>query len=90
MSRRANFKAVIRNRLALFGGLIVLSMFAVSWLAPVISPHDPDRINVTARFKPPLSPGHPLGTDSLGRDVLSRMIWGSRISLKVGFVAVGL
>ncbi|MDR2367830.1 MAG: ABC transporter permease [Deltaproteobacteria bacterium] len=90
MLKRPGFKAIVRNRLALFGGLIVLSMFAVSWLAPVISPHDPDRINVTARFKPPLTPGHPLGTDSLGRDVLSRMIWGSRISLKVGFVAVGL
>ncbi|MDR1678089.1 MAG: ABC transporter permease [Deltaproteobacteria bacterium] len=90
MIRSSSFKAVIRNRLALFGGLIVLTMFVVSWLAPVISTHDPDKINVAARFKPPLSSGHLLGTDSLGRDVFSRMIWGSRISLKVGFVAVGL
>jgi peptide/nickel transport system permease protein len=78
------------NKLALFGTMVVFSLFIVSWLAPVISPHDPDKINVTARFKAPGTPGHPFGTDSLGRDVLSRMIWGSRISLKVGFVAVGL
>ncbi|MDR1309097.1 MAG: ABC transporter permease [Deltaproteobacteria bacterium] len=90
MPWRATIKAIARNRLALAGGLIVLALFAVSWLAPAISPHDPDAISVTSRFRPPLTPGHPLGTDSLGRDVLSRMIWGSRISLKVGFVAVGL
>jgi peptide/nickel transport system permease protein len=81
---------MVRNKLAVFGGVIVLSMFAVSWLAPFISPHDPNRPNVTARFRPPGTPEHLLGTDSLGRDVLSRMIWGSRVSLKVGFVAVGL
>jgi peptide/nickel transport system permease protein len=78
------------NKLASLGALVVLALFVVSWLAPVISPHDPDKINVTSRFKAPGTPGHPLGTDSLGRDVLSRMIWGARISLKVGFVAVGL
>jgi peptide/nickel transport system permease protein len=78
------------NKLALAGAVVVLALFAVSWLAPVISPHDPSEIKVTRRFKPPGTPGHLLGTDSLGRDVLSRMIWGSRVSLKVGFVAVGL
>ncbi|MDR1050855.1 MAG: ABC transporter permease [Deltaproteobacteria bacterium] len=89
--RPANLLAgVLRNKLALIGGLVVLSLFVVSWLAPVVSPHDPEKINVAARFKAPGAPGHPLGTDSLGRDVLSRMIWGSRVSLKVGFVAVGL
>ena len=78
------------NKPALIGALVVLALFMISWLAPVISPHDPAKINVTQRFKPPGTPGHPLGTDSLGRDVMSRMIWGSRVSLKVGFVAVGL
>jgi peptide/nickel transport system permease protein len=81
---------LLANKLALAGGLVVLALFAVSWLAPVISPHDPSEIKVARRFKPPGTPGHPLGTDSLGRDVMSRMIWGSRVSLKVGFVAVGL
>jgi peptide/nickel transport system permease protein len=87
---RSALSKIISNKLALFGTLVVMSLFIVSWLAPVISPHDPDKINVTSRFKAPGTPGHPLGTDSLGRDVLSRMIWGSRVSLKVGFVAVGL
>jgi peptide/nickel transport system permease protein len=82
--------AISANKLAFAGALVVLALFAVSWLAPVISPHDPAEISVTQRFKPPGTPGHPLGTDSLGRDVMSRMIWGSRVSLKVGFVAVGL
>jgi len=61
----------------------------VSFLAPVISPCNPDTINVKEILMPP-SPRHLFGTDELGRDVLSRMIWGSRISLKVGFVAVGI
>jgi peptide/nickel transport system permease protein len=78
------------NKLALAGALVVGALFAMSFLAPAIAPHDPAKISVAQRFKPPGTPGHLLGTDSLGRDVLSRMIWGSRVSLKVGFVAVGL
>ncbi len=78
-----------RNRLAVMGGLVVLALFGVSFLAPYIAPYNPDHIDVTAQLQAP-SHKHPLGTDGLGRDVLSRMIWGSRISLKVGFVAVGL
>ena len=78
-----------RNRLALGGGVIVILLFAVSFLAPFISPYDPAAIDVRAKLEPP-SARHLLGTDQLGRDLLSRMIWGSRISLKVGFVAVGI
>jgi peptide/nickel transport system permease protein len=79
-----------RNRLASLGGLVVLALFVVSWLAPVLAPFDPDEVNVRARLKPPGTAGHVLGTDSLGRDVFSRLVWGSRVSLKVGFVAVGI
>ncbi len=71
------------------GGIVVVALFVVSFLAPVISPYNPDTINVKEILMPP-SPRHLFGTDELGRDVLSRMIWGSRISLKVGFVAVGI
>ena len=78
-----------RNRAAVTGGLIVAVVFAVAVLAPVLSPYDPAFINVSEILLPPSS-GHWLGTDDLGRDVLSRMIWGSRISLLVGFVAVGI
>ena len=79
----------MKNRLAISGLVIVLFFFAVSILAPVISPHDPSEINRDELLKPP-SPDHLFGTDKLGRDVMSRMIYGSRISLKVGFVAVGI
>ncbi|MBW2091870.1 MAG: ABC transporter permease [Deltaproteobacteria bacterium] len=77
------------NKLALLGGAIVLALFAISFLAPWMAPHDPDFIDVKAILMGPSS-NHLFGTDHLGRDVLSRMIWGSRISLKVGFVAVGI
>jgi peptide/nickel transport system permease protein len=78
-----------KNRSALAGGLIVLSVFLVAVLAPVLSPYDPAYIDVDRILVGPTH-AHPLGTDDLGRDVLSRMIWGSRISLLVGFVAVGI
>jgi peptide/nickel transport system permease protein len=84
------FKKIIHNKLAFLGGIVVLSLFILSWLAPVLAPHNPDELNILLRLKPPGTEGHLLGTDSLGRDVLSRLIWGSRVSLKVGFVAVGL
>jgi peptide/nickel transport system permease protein len=83
------FRRLVSNKLALMGGIVVVVLFVVSILAPVLSPYDPDAIHVNEILMPP-SRQHPLGTDELGRDVLSRMIWGSRISLKVGFVAVGI
>ncbi|HON58321.1 MAG TPA: ABC transporter permease [Smithella sp.] len=78
-----------KNKLMFFGALIVLALMAVSVLAPWLAPYDPGRIDLNNVLAPP-SPDHLLGTDQLGRDVLSRMIWGARISLKVGFVATGL
>jgi peptide/nickel transport system permease protein len=78
-----------KNKLALLGALIVLFLFLVAVLAPWISPYDPGQIQIKRVLEEP-SAQHPFGTDSLGRDVLSRMFWGSRISLLVGFVAVGI
>jgi peptide/nickel transport system permease protein len=78
-----------RNRMAMTGLALVLGLFAVSLLAPYLSPYDPNRIDLKQVLMPP-SPAHLLGTDTLGRDVLSRIIYGSRVSLKVGFVAVGI
>lgn len=78
-----------KNRLAAIGGAFVLLVFIVSILAPVLSPYDPSAIDIKNILIGP-SLAHPLGTDDLGRDVLSRMIWGGRVSLKVGFVAVGI
>ena len=68
---------------------MVVLLFIISLLAPWISPYDPGEINLEMVLSSPSS-NHLFGTDQLGRDVLSRMIWGSRISLKVGFVATGI
>lgn len=78
-----------RNKLAIVGGIIVMCLFFVAFSAPLISPYNPDEIDRKEILEPPTIK-HPLGTDDLGRDLLSRMIWGSRISLSVGFVAVGI
>ncbi len=78
-----------RNKLAITGGVIVITLFLVSLFASFISPSDPGKIDVKEILLPPSSE-HIFGTDELGRDVLSRVIYGSRISLKVGFVAVGI
>lgn len=78
-----------RNHLALAGGAVVALLFVFSILAPLISPHEPNAINAWQVLAPP-SWQHWFGTDELGRDVFSRVLFGARISLKVGFVAVGI
>ena len=78
-----------RNRLAVAGGFVVALLFVAAVFAPLVSPYNPDDIDRRHVLDAP-NLSHPLGTDDLGRDVLSRMIWGSRISLAVGFVAVGI
>jgi len=83
----ALWKRLKRNKGAVFGLLLVLLLVCVAVLAPVISPYDPYAQKVANRFKPPSSE-HLMGTDELGRDILSRIIWGTRISLLNGLVAV--
>jgi len=82
-------KRFSRNRLSVIGAGTILFLITISILAPFIAPYDPTAIDVHNVLSPP-SKKHPLGTDELGRDLLSRIIWGSRVSLKVGFVAVGI
>ena len=78
-----------KNKLALTGSVVVILLFVISIFAPWLAPYDPGRIDLTNILAAP-SASHLFGTDQLGRDVLSRMIWGARISLKVGFVATGV
>jgi peptide/nickel transport system permease protein len=85
----AFWKALRRNRLALVGGAIVVVLVALALFAPVLAPWDPNRPDVKHILDPP-SAKHWLGTDQLGRDVLSRMLYGARVSLAVGFVSVGI
>ncbi|MCU0576221.1 MAG: ABC transporter permease [Desulfobacterota bacterium] len=80
---------LFRDRLALAGLAIVAGFFVLSVLTPVIAPYDPAAIDVDSILVPP-SAGHLFGTDDLGRDVFTRMLYGAGISLKVGFVAVGI
>jgi peptide/nickel transport system permease protein len=87
--RHLFWKRFRKNFLALTGGFIVILLFIVALFAPFISPYDPGQINITLVLQEPTA-GHIFGTDALGRDVFSRMVWGSRISLLVGFVAMGI
>jgi len=80
---------LFRDKLALAGLVIVLGFFALSVLTPHIAPYDPSTIDVDNILAPP-SKAHLFGTDDLGRDVFTRMLYGTGISLKVGFVAVGI
>ncbi len=79
-----------RSRSATVGIMLVLIITMVAVLAPYIAPHDPLALDMTIRREPPGTPGHLLGTDNMGRDLLSRIIWGSRISIQVGIVATGI
>jgi peptide/nickel transport system permease protein len=76
-------------RVVLAGAFVAL-LFLVALLAPLISPHDPIAVNADNAYLPPLSPGHLLGSDELGRDLFSRVLWGSRVSLPVAFVAAAV
>lgn len=83
------WKAFRRNKLAVIGGVVVACLGLLAVLAPTISPWDPNRPDVRKILEPP-SGRHLFGTDQLGRDVLSRMLHGSQVSLAVGFVSVGI
>jgi peptide/nickel transport system permease protein len=89
MRKREFWARLRRNKLAISGLILVGGLFLVSIFAYYLAPYDPGQIDLKQVLMPP-SPQHWLGTDTLGRDVLSRIIYGSRVSLKVGFVAVGL
>lgn len=80
-----------RNRLALLGLFTVIALYLIAFLAPLIAPYDPIAQGdlTTSAFLPP-GADHWLGTDQFGRDVLSRIIYGARISLAVGFIAVAI
>ena len=76
-----------KNRLAVIGGVIILVLFIAAVLAPMLAPYDPAQYDSDKILQPPSSI-HLLGTDDRGRDVFSRLLYGTRISLSVGFAAV--
>ena len=82
-------RRVLRDPLGALGALLVVLFVLSAALAPLIAPYDPNALDVTARLQGP-SFDHLLGTDNLGRDVLSRVLYGGRIALGVALTAVGL
>ena len=78
-----------RNPRMILGGALVFIWLFLAAFAPLVAPYDPIKVNVADSLLPP-SGAHFLGTDDLGRDVLSRVIWGSRVSLSVGVISVSI
>src|SRR5712692_11931412 len=83
-ARRALRRAIGRNRLAAVALLAIAVIALVAAAAPVLPLADPDTVDTPNRLRPPLTPGHLLGTDEFGRDLLSRLVWGARVSLLAG------
>ncbi|HZO32456.1 MAG TPA: ABC transporter permease [Chloroflexota bacterium] len=81
------WRRLTRNELAVAGGLILAVVAFAAVFAPYLSPEDPLEMNPTQLLQPP-SADHWMGTDEFGRDILSRVIWGARISLYVGAISV--
>jgi peptide/nickel transport system permease protein len=86
---RLTLRRLPRRPAAMIGAAILISFVALALAAPLVSPYDPIATSWAAVRKPP-STAHPFGTDELGRDVLARIIWGSRASLAAASVAVGM
>jgi peptide/nickel transport system permease protein len=90
---RASLRRLLRLKWGVASGIVLLVLVAVTLLAPWVSPHDPVAVNIRHRLAPPAwmeggTTQHLLGTDQVGRDLLSRVIWGGRVSLLVGVAAV--
>ncbi len=86
---RLFLKTLLKNRMATMGLVIVVAIIFCGIFAPWLAPDDPLKLDLRKRLVAPTK-NHLLGTDGFGRDVMSRIIWGSRISLQVGIVAVGI
>ncbi|WP_372508744.1 ABC transporter permease [Pseudalkalibacillus decolorationis] len=90
---RTYIKKLIKSKTGIVGFVLVLSICFIAMLAPLLAPYDPYKINAAQMLIPPVwidggTSNHILGTDNLGRDILSRLIYGSRISIIVGILSV--
>ena len=86
---REALRRLARSRSAVVGSLLLLAIALAVVLAPALSPYNPIKTNQRAPLEAP-SAGHLMGTDRFGRDILSRVLWGGRLSLSVGVVSVGI
>ena len=76
------------NAMIVGGTIMLLFTIAVGFAAPLLTPYNPIAQDLNSAFLPPLSPGHPLGTDNFGRDELARIIFAVRLDLQIGFISV--
>jgi peptide/nickel transport system permease protein len=83
-------KRILKNKMAIFGLVILLILVLGSVFAPLVAPYSPNAMKMKEALRPPGTPGHLLGTDELGRDLLTRLIYGGRISLTVGLIVVAI
>lgn len=81
------YRKLSRNKLAVFGVVVLLLLIITAVVYPLITPYPYDQTDFMAAYQPP-SAAHPLGTDELGRDLLSRILYGTRITIEVGLGAV--
>ncbi|MFI7513168.1 dipeptide/oligopeptide/nickel ABC transporter permease/ATP-binding protein [Micromonospora echinofusca] len=83
------FRSFLRNPMGVVAGGVLLAIVAASILAPLLAPQDPNLVVLSEALRPP-SGDHPLGTDGNGRDILSRLLWGGRVSLQAGAIMVAV
>ena len=87
--RREKLALFVGNFQGMFGLILVILFFASAIFAPFFAPYDPFKLDIPARMSQP-SPAHPLGTDQLGRDTLSRVLYGGRVALKIAAIGVSV
>src|ERR1700682_1871337 len=85
---RVSVASLKRNGLGFFGLTLAALAVLAALAAPVLAPHDPVKGDFSQGLRPPGTPGHPLGTDQLGRDTLSRVLYGARVALFIGLCTV--
>lgn len=78
-----------RNRVAILGGIVVAFVTLLAIASPLVAPYDPIKVSTSEALQAP-SVGHPFGTDQFGRDILTRVLYGGQISLRIGLIAVGI
>ncbi|MDX1495642.1 MAG: ABC transporter permease, partial [Longimicrobiales bacterium] len=84
-------RAFSKNRTAVAGLIVIVALYLLALVTPLVAPHDPNmQYDLQTTRLVGMSAAHPLGTDQFARDVLSRLLYGARISLTIGFVAVGI
>lgn len=88
--KQETWRRLKKDKVAVAGGCILVIIILLSLAAPILTGYDPDEVNTVDRLLPPGSPEHILGTDHLGRDMLTRLLYGGRISVAIGFTAVAI